>query len=353
MRIQCPLCGETCESDEVPDVGQHVLCPYCNGKFSYSPALGRQNVKQNKGAESQSKLPTIIIAVIAGLVVTSGLIVATLPSKLSASDPQEAAQKGMALVLAIATCDSEREGAGLPSVWPRSGVDLFDDEDDIAGMKFNTALAWVFNLFDMQRFGRSDWNPYLSHDVTPEVFNLSGIKGRNDWLVCKGVSDDMDDRLPVLVSANVDPSTLLRSGSTECSSVIIPIGSKANRNARMTWSDEYAVVVHKSGSADVIQANRFCLRRIYGSSFSFPPGKKVSYLENDPEDRCEELRRWIKGKMTKNDIDKYRRELDKRDEARIMESKEAFIKAMQEKQKSAFVEFNEITTEILNCQLKK
>ena len=36
MQIKCPICGEICESDVMPDIGQHVLCPFCNGKFQYS-----------------------------------------------------------------------------------------------------------------------------------------------------------------------------------------------------------------------------------------------------------------------------------------------------------------------------
>ena len=35
MEIQCPKCGETCAIDFEPEVGQHIVCPFCNQKFSY------------------------------------------------------------------------------------------------------------------------------------------------------------------------------------------------------------------------------------------------------------------------------------------------------------------------------
>lgn len=35
MTIKCPLCGEVCESDVEIQVGQHVQCPFCDGKFYY------------------------------------------------------------------------------------------------------------------------------------------------------------------------------------------------------------------------------------------------------------------------------------------------------------------------------
>ena len=35
MEIQCPNCGAVCEIDFEPAVGQHIICPFCNTKFSY------------------------------------------------------------------------------------------------------------------------------------------------------------------------------------------------------------------------------------------------------------------------------------------------------------------------------
>ena len=35
MLIVCPKCGERCEIDFEPEVGQHIVCPFCNQKFSY------------------------------------------------------------------------------------------------------------------------------------------------------------------------------------------------------------------------------------------------------------------------------------------------------------------------------
>lgn len=35
MEIQCQVCGEKCEVDFEPQVGQHIVCPFCNQKFSY------------------------------------------------------------------------------------------------------------------------------------------------------------------------------------------------------------------------------------------------------------------------------------------------------------------------------
>ena len=43
MEIKCPNCGQTCEVDEEPAIGQHLLCPFCDMKFNYTP----QNTTEN------------------------------------------------------------------------------------------------------------------------------------------------------------------------------------------------------------------------------------------------------------------------------------------------------------------
>ena len=36
MQINCPNCGNTCEVDGELPIGQHLVCPFCSQKFSYS-----------------------------------------------------------------------------------------------------------------------------------------------------------------------------------------------------------------------------------------------------------------------------------------------------------------------------
>lgn len=43
MEITCPNCGQTCEVDEEPAIGRHLLCPFCDMKFNYTP----QNTTEN------------------------------------------------------------------------------------------------------------------------------------------------------------------------------------------------------------------------------------------------------------------------------------------------------------------
>lgn len=50
MNIVCPNCGQTCETDDELVIGQHMLCPFCNIKFTYD--ISASNT-ESKGAGSQ------------------------------------------------------------------------------------------------------------------------------------------------------------------------------------------------------------------------------------------------------------------------------------------------------------
>ena len=42
--FNCPHCGEQCETEEEIQIGQHVVCPYCERKFSYGEEQGKESI---------------------------------------------------------------------------------------------------------------------------------------------------------------------------------------------------------------------------------------------------------------------------------------------------------------------
>ena len=55
MQITCPRCGNACEIDGAISVGQHLLCPYCSHKFSYSD-VGQEAKKPKTKEEAIATL---------------------------------------------------------------------------------------------------------------------------------------------------------------------------------------------------------------------------------------------------------------------------------------------------------
>ena len=54
MEITCINCGQMCEVDEEPVPDQHLLCPFCNVKFNYTP----QNMTGDNANEQSHSLVT-------------------------------------------------------------------------------------------------------------------------------------------------------------------------------------------------------------------------------------------------------------------------------------------------------
>ena len=69
MRIYCQHCGQVLEVyDEIAD-GQHILCPYCNKKFSYFNMESASNNGSSCGGKGKKLwLPICLIVIVAVLV---------------------------------------------------------------------------------------------------------------------------------------------------------------------------------------------------------------------------------------------------------------------------------------------
>lgn len=60
MLIRCPNCNEECETEAELALGQHVLCPFCETKFSYAPQESTvENVAKGKDGQNETVLTTI------------------------------------------------------------------------------------------------------------------------------------------------------------------------------------------------------------------------------------------------------------------------------------------------------
>ena len=58
MRIKCPYCGEVIETAQEVVIGQHVVCPVCNRKFSYGEEMewhSTKKMERPQGEDSKVK----------------------------------------------------------------------------------------------------------------------------------------------------------------------------------------------------------------------------------------------------------------------------------------------------------
>jgi hypothetical protein len=129
-----------------------------------------------------------------------------------------AGARGKDIWVAITGANTEREALGLPPLWPRDFDPASDTSDEERALFSVTNSTDYFRaLYDEDRLGTSDWAPYVAGfdygklagagvSACPNGQRLS--ETNNMWTVAKNVRHDMDDIVPVLVTRNVDASSL-------------------------------------------------------------------------------------------------------------------------------------------------
>ena len=188
------------------------------------------------------------------------------------------AMRGRNLFVGLIQANTERETAGLGSAWPRT-AELDDDKEDISGRAFGNGCDYFGELFDLANYGKDDWKPYVGGvDLSVLGSNLrvgQRIRAAGlDWCVAANVTDEMDDVVPVLVSANFNPELLLAkwNGRTDARRTL-PIGP-ASGAAKSLFGDKAIVVVRKGGASQVIQAKYLTYSTLYNrQAFDATQGK--------------------------------------------------------------------------------
>jgi len=193
---------------------------------------------------------------------------------------------GKNLFIGITQANVDRESHGRASVWPKSSDTVEEGEgDDIAFKTYESSADDYFDeLFDMRRYGSTDWQPYVDVDIKflsgAGVSAYSGgtsLKGSIAWKIVTGLTDDMPDVVPVLVSRNLMTDTFAKSGNTETKSSTTLI--KPDSNFPLPFGSKAAVIVHKGGGANVFKGRYQTLYDIYDKqTVTFSEGTKIDYL---------------------------------------------------------------------------
>ena len=174
----------------------------------------------------------------------------------SAADEAEAAQwsimamNGRSLFVGITSLDRVCKNRGLPGVWPTSA------------QAFGSSTEYFRSLLKMLKDNRSD----LPSDIRDSDWEdlVFGSDGKARWSVATGVTDEMANIVPVLVSANVDPmSLILQPGQHDAKGL-----SKGLR-----FEGERLSCVHKGGAVMVFKREYATHENVYREqSFTIPEG---------------------------------------------------------------------------------
>ena len=169
-----------------------------------------QKVSSTKSCNSM-----ICAIVFLGIFIWVGLSVANvaLTQALLDANIKSIATKGRGIYQAIKTENSCRQRSGLPAVFPRTcGTTDFPASDLQTSKMFTTSTDYFNWLMDCKDFGTKQWSPIVQGITTAE-FSGAGVSTStnnqlsaacNMWAIAANITEDDDERIPLLISRNVD-----------------------------------------------------------------------------------------------------------------------------------------------------
>ncbi len=231
-----------------------------------------------------------LLVVIGILGILMGALFPAISSAMLSANTSAMSMRGRNLFVGITQANTERESQGLQSVWPKDSNQKSDDTDDIAGMAFSDSAKFFEELFNISKYGNEDWSPYvsgvdlgvLSGSGVPAFQGGTSLKGDNvAWCVAQGITDEMEDVIPVLVTRNAQISQLQTSTADMSQDKNeIKMGKANGGESDSPFGNKAFIVIRKGGAAAVIKAKYNKRYLVYNrQSIVIPQSVTLKYLQ--------------------------------------------------------------------------
>ena len=204
-----------------------------------------------------------LLVVIGILGILMGALFPAISAAMFNANTAAMAMRGRNLFVAITQANTDREAAGLSSVWPSEDTEGLDDDDKkLIGASSTT--EYFKYLFDIEhKNDASQWKPYVEVDIG--VLSGGGVQGASGatinknniaWVVVQNVPSEMADVVPVLASRNVCLDELNQALSSKIQgneSTVVNCGNNKGESD-VPFGNKGWVLVRKGGASQVIKS---------------------------------------------------------------------------------------------------
>ena len=202
-----------------------------------------------------------LLVVIGILGILMGALFPVISSAMLSANLSTMSMQGRKLVQGMIQANVERQGKSSGPVWPKDQDESSQNasSDDIASKGASTSTQYFKDLFDIDHYGTSEWDPTVDGDLlsTLSGCGVQGMTGKTldknnvAWVIAKNVVDETQDFIPVLVTRNVDFNAL--NGSLNQFDGQTDTKVKLGGTYDQPFSNKGFVLVRKSGAAESLK----------------------------------------------------------------------------------------------------
>jgi hypothetical protein len=234
--------------------------------------MNGENLSNEKSSESQFHLNTKLIKtrvrlrwkILGGFIIwciIADLSFPIITNQLIKATCRAVGERGRDIVLAINEANKGRALAGLPSVWPRASLAGTNTSDDISGKFFQTSSDYFYELYDGCHVGTDQHKPYTKGfdylklagaGVLAKAGNGKLAAANNMWIIAANITDEDDDRIPLLMTRNVDAKFIENLVNQGVKGIDFEKRLEYSETYREPFGNKHMVFVYKSGKFRIL-----------------------------------------------------------------------------------------------------
>ena len=213
-----------------------------------------------------------LLVVIGILGILMGALFPVISSAMLNANLSTMSMQGRKLIQGMIQANVERQGK-LGLVWPKDQDESSQNasSDDIASKGASTTTQYFKDLFDIDHYGTSEWDPTIEGDLISALSGcgVQGMSGKTleknniAWVIAKNIFDETQDFIPILVTRNADFSTL--NGYLNAFDGQNDTKLTLGKNYDQPFSNKGFVLVRKSGAAESIKQKYARLNLIFNN----------------------------------------------------------------------------------------
>ena len=210
-----------------------------------------------------------LLVVIGILGILMGALFPVISSAMLSSNLSTMTMQGRKLVTGMIQANVERGNLG--PVWPKDQDESSSNvsSDDIAKKPATTTTQYFHDLFDIDHYGSSEWDPTVDGELisTLSGCGVPGMSGKalekNNiaWVIAKNITDETKDFIPIIMTRNADFNQINGSMNTFDGQADTKI--KLGGSYDQPFSNKGLVLVRKSGAAENFKQRYAHMNKIF------------------------------------------------------------------------------------------